>query len=73
MQASLFGLKDCSNAHSLGRALQRQGHDVRLIATLFVSSRVNVALGVFVACEDSDSRLIKIFVALYPLNLSPSS
>src|ERR1700743_3531962 len=36
MQTSLIGLEACSGAHFLGRALQQQGHDVRLIAAQFV-------------------------------------
>jgi hypothetical protein len=32
MQTSLIGLEACSGAHFLGRALRKQGHDVRLIA-----------------------------------------
>jgi len=31
MQTSLIGLEACSGAHFLGRALRKQGHDVRLI------------------------------------------
>src|ERR1700684_4389794 len=36
MQSSLIGLEACSGAHFLGRALRKQGHDVRLIAAQFV-------------------------------------
>ena len=36
MQASLIGMEACSGAHFLGRALRKQGHDVRLIAAQFV-------------------------------------
>ena len=36
MQTSLIGLEACSGAHFLGQALRQQGHDVRLIAALFV-------------------------------------
>src|SRR5258705_5625048 len=36
MQTSLIGLEACSGAHFLGRALQKQGHDVRLIPAQFV-------------------------------------
>ncbi len=36
MQTSLIGLEACSGAHFLGRALRKQGHDVRLIAAQFV-------------------------------------
>jgi transposase len=31
LQASLIGLEACSGAYFLGRALQAQGHDVKLI------------------------------------------
>jgi transposase len=36
MQTSLVGLEACSGAHFLGRALRKQGHDVRLIPAQFV-------------------------------------
>jgi transposase len=36
MQTSPIGLEACSGAHFLGRALRKQGHDVRLIAAQFV-------------------------------------
>jgi transposase len=36
LQTSLIGLGACSGAHFLGRALRKQGHDVRLIAAQFV-------------------------------------
>jgi hypothetical protein len=36
MQISVIGLEACSGAHFLGRALRKQGHDVRLIAAQFV-------------------------------------
>ena len=36
MQTSLIGLEACSGAHFLGRALRKQGHEVRLIAAQFV-------------------------------------
>jgi len=36
MPTSLIGLEACSVAHFLGRALRKQGHDVRLIAAQFV-------------------------------------
>jgi transposase len=36
MQTSLIGLEACSGAYFLGRALRKQGHDVRLIAAQFV-------------------------------------
>ncbi len=36
MQTLLVGLEACSGAHFLGRALRKQGHDIRLIAARFV-------------------------------------
>ena len=36
MPTSLIGLEACSGAHFLGRALRKQGHDVRLIPAQFV-------------------------------------
>src|ERR1700679_941152 len=36
LQTSLIGLEACSGAHFLGRALRKQGHEVRLIAAQFV-------------------------------------
>lgn len=36
MPTSLIGLEACSGAHFLGRALRKQGHDVRLIVAQFV-------------------------------------
>ena len=36
LQTSLIGLEACSGAHFFGRALCKQGHDVRLIAAQFV-------------------------------------
>jgi transposase len=42
MQTSLIGLEACSGAHFLGRALRKQGHDVRLIAAQFVKPFVKV-------------------------------
>jgi len=36
LETSLIGLEACSGAHFLGRALRKQGHDVRLIAAQFV-------------------------------------
>ena len=40
MQTSLIGMEACSGAHFLGRALRKQGHDVRLIAAQFVKAFV---------------------------------
>ena len=36
MPASLIGLEACSGAHFLGRAVRKQGHDVKLIPAQFV-------------------------------------
>ena len=36
MQISLIGMEACSGAHFLGRILQEQGHDVKLIPAQFV-------------------------------------
>src|SRR6202042_3533886 len=36
MPTSLIGLEACSGAHFLGRALRKQGHDVRLLAAQVV-------------------------------------
>ena len=41
LQTSLIGLEACSGTHFLGRALRKQGHDVRLIAARFVKPFVN--------------------------------
>jgi transposase len=41
MQTSLIGLEACSGAHFLGRALRKQGHNVRLIPAQFVKSNKN--------------------------------
>ena len=35
MQVSLIWMEACSGAHFLGRALRKQGHDVRLIPAQF--------------------------------------
>src|SRR5215469_724666 len=40
MPTSLIGLEACSGAHFLGRALKKQGHDVRLIAAESVKTFV---------------------------------
>ena len=40
LQTSLIGLEACSGAHFLGRALQAQGHDVKLIPAQFVKAFV---------------------------------
>ena len=36
LQTSLIGLEACAGAHFLGRALRKQGHDVKLIPGQFV-------------------------------------
>jgi transposase len=41
LQTSLIGMEACSGAHFLGRALQAQGHDVKLIPAQFVKSNKN--------------------------------
>src|ERR1700677_2586363 len=49
--ASLVGLEACSGAHFLGRALRKQGHDVRLIAAQFVKPFVKSNKNDFVDAE----------------------
>jgi transposase len=51
MQASLIGLEACSGAHFLGRALQKQGHDARLIPAQFVKPFVKSNKNDFVDAE----------------------
>jgi transposase len=51
MQMSLIGLEACSGAHFLGRALRKQGHDVRLIAAQFVKPFVESNKNDFVDAE----------------------
>ena len=51
MQTSLIGLEACSGAHFLGRALRKQGHDVRLIAAQFVKPFVKSNKNDFVDAE----------------------
>ena len=51
MQTSLIGLEACSRAHFLGRALRKQGHDVRLIAAQFVKPIVKSNTNNFVDAE----------------------
>jgi hypothetical protein len=51
MQISLIGLEACSGAHFLGRALRKQGHDVRLIAVQFVRPFVKSNKNDFVDAE----------------------
>src|SRR5258708_7566407 len=49
--ASLIGLEACSGAHFLGRALRKQGHDVRLIAAQFVKPFVKSNKNDFIDAE----------------------
>ena len=51
MQTSLIGMEACSGAHFLGRALRKQGHDVRLIAAQFVKAFVKSNKNDFVDAE----------------------
>jgi transposase len=51
MQTSLIGLEACSGAHFLGRALRKQGHDVRLIPAQFVKPFVKSNKNDFVDAE----------------------
>jgi transposase len=51
MQTSLIGLEACSGAHFLGRALRKQGHDVRLIAAQFVKPFVKSNKNDFIDAE----------------------
>jgi transposase len=51
MQTSLIGMEACSGAHFLGRALRKQGHDVRLIAAQFVRPFVKSNKNDFVDAE----------------------
>src|SRR6202167_2899399 len=51
LQTSLIGLEACSGAHFLGRALRKQGHDVRLIATQFVKPFVKSNKNDFIDAE----------------------
>jgi transposase len=51
MQTSLIGLEACSGSHFLGRALRKQGHDVRLIAAQFVKPFVKSNKNDFVDAE----------------------
>jgi len=51
MQASLIGMEACSGSHFLGRALGKQGHDVRLIAAQFVKAFVKSNKNDFVDAE----------------------
>src|SRR5260370_191076 len=51
MQTSVIGLEACPGAHFLGRALRKQGHDVRLIAAQFVKPFVKSNKNDFVDAE----------------------
>jgi transposase len=51
LQTCLIGLESCSGAHFLGRALRKQGHDVRLIAAQFVKPFVKSNKNDFVDAE----------------------
>ncbi len=51
LQTSLVGLEACSGAHFLGRALRKQGHDVRLIAAQFVKPFVKTSKNDFIDAE----------------------
>ena len=51
LQTSLIGLEACAGAHFLGRALQKQGHDVRLIPAQFVKPFVKSNKNDFVDAE----------------------
>ena len=51
MQTSLIGLEACSGAHFLGRALRKQGHEVRLIAAQFIEPFVKSNKNDFVDAE----------------------
>ena len=57
LQTSLIGLEACSGAHFLGRALRKQGHDVRLIAAQFVKPFVKSNKNDFV---DAERLLLKL-------------
>ena len=49
--ASLIGLEACSGSHFLGRALRKQGHDVRLIPAQFVKPFVKSNKNNFIDAE----------------------
>jgi transposase len=51
MQTSLIGLEACAGAHFLGRALRKQGHDVRLIPAQFVKPFVKSNKNDFIDAE----------------------
>jgi hypothetical protein len=51
MQTSLIGMEACSGAHSLGRALRAQGHEVKLIPAQFVKPFVTSNKNDFIDAE----------------------
>src|SRR6202162_486225 len=51
MPTPMIGLEACSGAHFLGRALRKQGHDVRLIPAQFVKPFVKSNKNDFVDAE----------------------
>jgi transposase len=51
MPTSLIGLEACAGAHFVGRALRKQGHDVRLIAGQFVKPFVKSNKNDFIDAE----------------------
>src|ERR1700741_2941987 len=51
MPASLIGMEACSGGHFLGRALHKQGHDVRLIPAQFVKPFVKSNKNDFIDAE----------------------
>ena len=51
LQTSLIGLEACAGAHFLGRALRKQGHDVKLIPGQFVKPFVKSNKNDFVDAE----------------------
>jgi hypothetical protein len=61
MPASLIGLEACAGAHFLGRALRKQGHDVRLIAGQFLKldRRADLAFNWAFFLTEGSSRAIR--------------
>src|SRR6201986_5113177 len=53
LPTSLIGLEACPGAHFLGRALRKQGHDVKLIPAQFVKPFVKSNKNDFIAAEAS--------------------
>ena len=51
LQTPLIGLEACAGAHFLGRALRKQGHDVKLIPAQFVKPFVKSNKNDFVDAE----------------------